>query len=253
MTGAKRFVTACAVAACFVTTAALAADQLVLPARARVGIITMMPADLTHYHVGKSRLGSFMRTYEIGWPVAEVVDNPIAAMLKGMGAEPVFLEPTDELRHEKQSWIVSNPLANKLPRGAEAEIARILEAENLQGLVIVAPGANSNPGSANGDRLKKLPGFVQGWGFSTSDEPDGVANPVVFNLTQMLIIGRGAESPELIFRDWGGAYLDKWAGFNPGPDLKAVPAEGISKFRPVMRDVLQTQIGRLTPRIKVAN
>jgi hypothetical protein len=255
MTGAKRLVATCAVtvSAWLVATTALAADQLVLPARARVGIITMVSPELTHYHVGKSRLGSFMRTYRLGWPVPAVLDDPIAAMLKGMGFEPVFLEPTDPLWRQRQNWIISNPLSNKLPKDAAQELAGILDAQNLQGLVIVAPGTNANPVSSGGDRLRKLPDYLQGWGFSTSDDADGVARPVVFNLTQMLVVGRSSDSSELIFRDWGGARVYEWPGFQPGTDLKALSAEAISKFRPVMQEMLQTQIERLTPRIRVAD
>jgi hypothetical protein len=97
-----------------------------------------------------------------------------------------------------------------------------------------------------------LPGYVQGWGFSTSDDAGGVASPVVFNLTQMLIVGRREESSELIFRDWGGSMLTRWPGFEPGTDLKALPAESILKFRPVVQDMVQSQVERLKPRIRVA-
>jgi hypothetical protein len=252
--GARNFFAACAVSigAWASTTTVCDADELTLPAGARVGIIVMMYADLTHFHVGKSRLASFMRTYPIGWPVSEVVDEPIAVALKGMGFEPVSLDPTEQLWRQRQAWIISNPRANELPKGAEEEIGRILETENLQGLVIVAPGPNTNPESVQGNRLRKLPTYVQGWGFSTSDESDGITTPVVFNLTQMLLIGRSGESPELTFREWGGAFVYEWPGFEPGTDLKALPAEVIVKFRPVMQDILQKQIERLTPLIKVA-
>jgi hypothetical protein len=255
VTQVKCFFAACAVAVGLLagTTIACAADQLALRAGARVGIIVMMPADLTHYHVGKSQFASFMRTYPISWPVSEVVDDPLAVMLKGMGFEPVFLDATEQLRRQRQKWIVSNPLENKLPRAAEEEIWRILEAENLQGLVIVVPGPNANPESVQGNRLRRLPTYVQGWGFSTSDEPEGVTQPIVFNLTQMLIIGRDGEAPELILREWGGAFVYEWQGFEPGNDLKVLSAEAISKFRPVMKDVVQKQIERLNERITLAD
>jgi hypothetical protein len=230
---------------------ASAADQLVLPAGARVGIIAMMPADITHYHVGKTQQASFMRTYRLTWPSSETVDDPIAAMLKGMGVEPVFLDPTEQLRRQRQTWIANNPHANKLPRAAEEEMERILDADNLQGLIIVTPGPNSAPNATQGNRLRRLPSYVQGWGFSTSDEPDGVTKPVVFNLTQMLLVGRSRESPELIFREWGGAYVYEWPAFEPPADLKALAPEDVEKFRPVIQDILQRQIGRLTPRIRV--
>jgi hypothetical protein len=251
---AKVFVSACMamVSAWTIATTASAADRLVLPARARVGIIVMMPADLTHYHVGKSRLGSFMRTYRMSWPVPNVVNNPIAATLAGMGIEPVFLDPTDSLWRERQSWIIKNPLANKLSDKAREELFSILQTGNLRGLVIVAPGANTDPEPSPGNRLRKLPSYLQGWGFSTSDEPEGVARPVVFNLTQMLLVGREGDSADLIFREWGGAFVYEWPGFQPGPDLKTLSAEAISKFQPVMQDIVRKQIERITPRIEVA-
>ena len=253
MTGAKGFLATCVltVGAWAGTTSARAADQLIVPAGARVGIIVMMPADVTHYHAGKNERTSFMRTYRFGWSVAEVADDPIAGMLRDIGLEPVFLDPTEALRRQRQAWIISNRLANKLPKPAGEEIGRILRAENLQGLVIVAPGANSNP-DFQGDRLRKLPSYVQGWGFATSDERDGASRPAVFNLTQMLLIGRSADSPELIYREWGGSFVHDWPGFQPGPDLKALPADEISKLRPLLGGILQQQIGRLAPRIKVA-
>jgi hypothetical protein len=254
MVRAKRLLIVCAVviAACSAPAAALAADQLVMPSGSRVGIIVMMHADLTHYHVGKSRLGSFMRTYRISWPLSRVIDEPIAVALKQMGFEPVFLDATEQLRRQKQAWIAANPLANKLPRGADEELQLILDASDLQGIVLVAPGPNTNPDATEGDRMRRLPAYVQGWGFSTSDEPDGIAQPVVFNLTQMLIVGRSADSPELIFRDWGGIAVYEWPGFQPGADLKALPADVTAKFRPVIETIMENQIARLTPRIRLA-
>ena len=253
MTRVRKFLAACVLAASswISTTTAWGADQLAIPAGSRVGIIAMMPSDVIHYHVGKTQQASFMRTYRLTWPSTESVDDQIAAMLKDMGFEPVFLDPTEQLRRQRQNWIVNNPLANKLPRPAEEEIQRILDADNLQGLVIVTPGPNTNPESVQGNRLRRLPSYVQGWGFSTSDEPDGVTRPVVFNLTQMLLIGRATDAPDLIFREWGGAFVYEWPGFQPGEDLKALTPEEISAFRPVIQDILQRQIGRLTPRIKV--
>ena len=145
MTGAKKLLAVCAVtvSAWASTTSVWAADPLALPGGSRVGIIDMMRDDLTHFHVGKSRVTSFMRTYPIGWPVAEVVDDPIPVMLTGLGLQPVFLDPPKLLWRQRQSWIVSDPRADELPRDAEEEIGRLLEAENLQALVIVAPAGRT--------------------------------------------------------------------------------------------------------------
>jgi hypothetical protein len=253
VTGAKSFLAASLVSASFLTNAtAWAADVWVAPAGARVGIIVMLPTDITHYHVGKAPTGSFLRTYRVEWPVSEVVDNQLAATLKSAGLEPVFLEPTEELHRQRQKWIVSTRFGTKLLKPAQDEVDRIIAAGNLQGLIIVAPGLNTNPDSALGNRLRKLPGYVQGWGFSTSDEPGGATKPVVFNLTQMLLIGKEGDTSQLVFREWGGGFVYEWSDFEPGADLKKLPQSEIDKFRPLILDVIQRQIARLMPRVKVS-
>jgi hypothetical protein len=228
-------------------------DDVSLPVGARVGIIVMMPTDVTHYHVGKNPSASFMRMYRVEWAASEVVDDPLAGQVKGAGFEPVFLDPSETLRRQARQWIVMAPTSAKLPNAAVEELDRIITAENLQALIIVAPGPNSNPESVSGNRLRKLPAYVQGWGFSTSDDAGGITKPVVFNLTQMLLIGKPTNRPaELEFREWGGGFVYEWANFDPGADLKALPQSEIDKFRPVISDVLQRQMSRLMPHMKVA-
>jgi hypothetical protein len=253
MTGAKGLVAAMSlVVVLMMSPTESSADDVTLSAGARVGIMAMTSTDITHYHVGKSSSGSFMRTYRVPWSASEVVDDPLAMELKSAGLEPVFLEPTDAFRRQSRSWIISSPLSAKLPRAAMAEIESIISAERLQALVIVAPGTNRNPEAVQGNRLRRLPAYIQGWGFSTSDEPDGITRPVVFNLTQMLLIGQDGNSWDLSFREWGGGFVYEWANFDPGSDLKALSQSEIDELRPVISDVLQRQITRLMPHIQVA-
>ena len=251
MNGLRRFLTAWIAAVGFVLVSSnAAADDLSLPAGSRVGIVVMLPTDVTHYHVGKNPQGSFMRTYRVTWSASEIVDDPLAAQVKSAGFEPVFLDPSDLLRRQARSWIITAPQSAKMPNAAMEEVQRIITAENLKALIIVAPGPNANPESVAGNRLRKLPVYVQGWGFSTSDEPNGITKPVVFNLVQMLLFGASGNNVALAFREWGGGFVYEWANFDPGADLKTLPAEEIDKFRPVISDVLQRQIGRLMPHIK---
>jgi hypothetical protein len=230
----------------------VSANDLAVPGGSRVGVIVVMPTDVTHYHVGKTPQGSFMRTYRVQWTASELIDDPLAAELKKAGLEPVFLDPPDLLRRQTRPWFITTSQAARLPNAAMEEIERIITAENLKALIVVTPGPNSNPESVAGNRLRRLPVYVQGWGFSTSDEPNGVEKPVVFNLVQMLLFGPNGNNIELAFREWGGGFVYEWANFNPGADLKTLPPEEIDKFRPVISDVLQRQIGRLMPHIKAA-
>ncbi len=228
-----------------------AADDVTLPPGARVGIVVMVTTDVTHYHVGKIPQGSFMRTYRVPWSVAEIINDPLAAQVKSAGLEPVMVDASDLLRRQARPWIITTSQSARLPNAALEEIQRIMSAENLKALIVAAPGPNANPESVAGNRLRKLPVYVQGWGFSTSDEPNGIARPVVFNLVQMLLFGAGGNTAELAFREWGGGFVYEWASFDPGADLKTLPDTEIDKFRPVISDVIQRQIGRLMPHLKV--
>jgi hypothetical protein len=226
------------------------AEPTPIPAGARIGIIDMMSTDVTHFHVGKAPVNSFMRTYRGPWSLSEVIDEPLIWTLTNAGFEPVAVQPSDLLRRQKQQWIVSTNDENKLPRGCNEELNRIMADQSLVALVIVAAGPNTDPESVEGNRLRKLPNYVQGWGFSTSDEPEGTTKPVVFNLTQMLLIHKTDESARLEYREWGGSYVYEWSNFAPGADLKTLPDAEIAKFRPVIADVMKRQIARLMPHIK---
>lgn len=223
---------------------------LAIPAGGRIGIIDLVNPDITHFHVGATPVKSFLRTYRATWSVADVIDEPIIWSLTNVGLEPVSLQASDLLRRQKQSWIVSNPQARKLSGACLEELERVISDERLAALIIVAPGPNTAPEAEAGNRLKKIPEYIQGWGFATSDDPGGLTRPMVFNLTQMLLVGKTTEGVRLEHREWGGAYVYEWDNFTVPPDVKALPDAEISKLRPVITDVMKRQIARLVPRLQ---
>jgi hypothetical protein len=216
----------------------------------RIGIIDMMTPDVTHFHIGATPVKSFLRTYRAAWSVADVIDEPLIWSLTNIGLEPVSLQASELLRRQKQSWIMSNPQKTKLARGCLEELQRVMSEESLSALILIAPGPNSNPESVEGNRLKKLPDYIQGWGFSTSDEIDGITKPVVFNLTQILVVQKTTEGVRLEHREWGGSYVYEWANFAPPADLKALPDGEVAKLKPVIADVMKRQIARVTPQLQ---
>jgi hypothetical protein len=129
------------------------------------------------------------------------------------------------------------------PAGAEALTRR-------SALIVVAPGPNVSPETVEGNRMKKLPEYIQGWGFTTSDEPAGLTKPVVFNLTQMLLVQKTTEGVRLEHREWGGTYVYEWPNFTVPPDVKALPDTEVAKLRPVITDVMKRQIARLVPHLQ---
>lgn len=230
---------------------AVAADlALAIPAGGRIGIIDMVRPDVTHFHVGATQVQSFLRTYPATWSTADVIDEPLMRSLIDAGLEPVSLPASDLLRHQRQSWFVSKPESQKLPRGCLEELERVITARRLAALIIVASGQNVSPDAAEGDRLEKLPEYVRGWGFSTSDEREGRKKPVVFNLTQLLLVTRTTDGVRLERRQWGGSHLYEWPNFVPAADMKAMKDTDIAKLRPVIAAVMQRQIAQFVTSLR---
>lgn len=204
----------------------------------RIGIIDVVTNDVTHYHAGRSDMTNFMRTYRGDWSAQDLIDVPLMNSLAAAGFEPVAVAPSDELRKERQSWIIQNPQANKLPRGCMKELGRIMMELNLAALIIVAPGANSDPEFV----WTRLPKTVQGIGLFTSDEPNGVTKGVLFDFTQMVIVANTDEGPALMLRDWGADRVYDWPGFDPAGNLKVLTNGQVGSIRPVITDALKTRI-----------
>lgn len=230
--------------------AAAAELPLAIPSGGRIGIIDMMAPDVTHFHIGATPVKSFLRTYRAPWSVADVIDEPMIWALTNAGLEPVSLQASELLRRQKQSWIVSNPTSQKLPRGCLEELERVIGEERLSALIIIAAGPNVSPEAVEGNRLKRLPEYIQGWGFSTSDDNEGLTKPVVFNLTQLLLVGKTTDGVRLEHREWGGTYVYEWPNFVPSPDMKAMTDPDIAKLRPVITDVMKRQIARFMPHLQ---
>ncbi len=231
--GLRRFLTAWMLAVGFVLVASdVSAADLSLPAGSRVGIIVMMSTDVTHYHVGKTRREASCARTVCSGPPPELIDDPLAEEVKKAGFEPVFLDAPELLRRQSRPWFINTSQAARLPNAAMEEVQRIITAENLKAIIIVAPGPNANPESVAGNRLRRLPVYVQGWGFSTSDEPNGIEKPVVFNLVQMLLFGSTGNNLELAFREWGGGFVYEWANFSPGADLEDAAGGGDRQVPP---------------------
>jgi hypothetical protein len=235
----------------FANSAAAAEVALAIPKGGRIGIIDMMTPDVTHFHVGASPVKSFLRTYRTPWSVADVIDEPLIWSLTNAGFEPVSLQASELLRRQKQSWILAKPTAQKLSGACLEELGRLINEEQLSALIIVAAGPNVSPEAVEGNRLKRLPDYIQGWGFSTSDDNEGMTKPVVFNLTQMLLVGKTTgDEVRLEHREWGGTYVYEWPNFVPSPDMKAMSDGDVAKLRPVITDVMKRQIARFMPHLQ---
>jgi hypothetical protein len=248
MTGLRVFLAACLVCLGGV---AWGAGAPTIAAGGRVGIIDMVSNDVVHFHIGRSESTSFMRTYRGNWVAADLIDDPLIAALNGAGFQPVSLAATDALRRDRQSWFAEKPRSERLPRGAMKELGRLMTEQNLAGLIVVAAGSNSEPEYVDGDRFSRLPGSIQGLGFSTSDAPIGTTKAGVFDFTQFVVLAKDGDGAALVTRDWGGNRVYDWPAFDPGANPKALSEDQISELRPVFADALKKRIDlRVMPRVK---
>jgi hypothetical protein len=220
------------------------------PAGARIGIIDVVTSDVTHYHIGRGETSSFMHTYRGDWVAADLIDDPLVASLTSAGFEAKVIAPSPELREQRQDWIIDSPRSNKLPRACMKELARIMTEQNFAALVIVAPGANSEPEFVDGDRYSRLPRTLQGIGFSTSDEPIGSVKTAVFDFTQMIVVAKDGKGAAIVARDWDGNRIYEWTDFD-GSNLKSVSDAQIAQLRPLIADAIKKRIAtRLVPHLK---
>jgi len=229
---------------CFLSQVGIAwgADAPAIPAGARVGIVDIVTNDVTHYHIGRSELNRFLRTYRANWSAADLIDDLLISSLAGAGFQPIVVKASETLLKEREGWIIEEPRAGKLPRGCLKELGRIMIQENLAALIVAAPGANSEPEFDPRNRLTQLPRATQGFGFTTSDEPDGIQKPAVFDFTQFVIVAATADGPRFVARDWGGNKLYDWPGFEPGENFKQLPNATVATLRPIVADVLKNRV-----------
>ncbi len=222
-----------------------------VPAGARVGVIDIVTNEMTHYHVGKSEATGFLRTYRGKWSPADVIDEPLITALTGAGFQPVAIAASEALLKDRDSWLIKSPKSGKLARGAMKEIGRILTEQNLGALIIAAPGSNNEPEFDTRNRMSRLPSSMQGFGFSTSDEPDGITKPAVFDFTQMIVVAKTADGPALLVRDWGGIRLYDWPGFAGAQNIKALTDEQIAPLQALYADTVKRRIDtRVMPKLK---
>jgi hypothetical protein len=227
--------------------------KLSLPPGARIGVIDLMNTDVTHFHTARAAANSFMRTYKVDWSLATQLDQPLAERIRSAGYLPVPIEPSDLLRRNRQDWFVTTTRSQRLAKACNEELARIAAEQQVAAIVLVAQGTNASPEMGPGNRLRQIPPYIQGWGFSTVEESAGdAAKPMIFNLLQLVLVEITPEGARLRHREWGGRYLYEWSTFVAPADMRVLPDEEVQKLQPLLVDVFSRQVNRLFERIEPA-
>ena len=195
--------------------------QLLLHKGARVGIVNMMDAEVTHFHTSKVLSESFFKTHLVNWNVDSMLADAVSQRLTQLELVAVPLGASDALMHDRDQNFVNNSVAKGLPKEVARQFAQLAAAERLEALIVLAPALNNSSQAAGGPYRKDLPDYLRGWGYVTRrSEP---AKPVLFNMTQVLLIGITPDGAKLQAREWGGGYTDQWVDYVAPPDPKRPP------------------------------
>jgi len=223
---------------------------LMLAKGARIGVVSLLDPEVTHFHSARSIKDAFLKTSTVDWPVAAMLTDALKDRAGQMGLVLVPLAVTDELDLGRDSCFINGSFAKGLPKECVRAFDHLGSAEGVQAVIVLAPGLNdgTHGGSA---RRKDLPDYLRGWGFVTGEaaSPDG--KPSLFNMTEMLLVAPGAKGPVLRGREWGGSYSLEWTSFSPPADLKEISAQAINELQPLFAGILSRQTARLLDQVEM--
>jgi hypothetical protein len=223
--------------------------QLMLHKGARVGIVNMMDAEVTHFHTSKVLSESFFKTHLVNWNVDSMLADAVSQRLTQLELVPVPFGATDALMHDRDQNFINNSVAKGLPKDLARQLTQLAAGERLEALIVLAPGLNNSSQAGGGPYRKDLPDYLRGWGYVTGDPNQ---KPVLINMTQVLLIGITPEGAKLQAREWGGGYTEEWADYVAPPDPKRPPVDVLDKLQPLFGRILGKQGSRVADWITVA-
>jgi hypothetical protein len=227
--------------------------NLQLAAGARVAVVNLLDAEVTHFHASRQLQNSFLKTYTVNWPVSAMLMEALREPLTQMGLVPVAAGATEALSRAREACFLNATLAKGLPKTCGPLFAQLATAEHLDAIIVLGPGRNDSAHSG-GARRRELPEYLRGWCFVSEvrNELRAADNaPALLDLTELLLIGLSAEGAQLNAREWGGAEMQTWTGFKAPPDLKDIPDQQLSQLQPLFAAMLKQQAGGLLGHLQV--
>ena len=225
--------------------------NLQLTAGARVAVVNLLDAEVTHFHASRRVQNSFLKTYTVDWSVNAMLMEALRERLTQMGLVPVAAAATEALRRAREACFLDAALAKGLPKTCGPLFAQLAAAERADAVIVLGPGRND---SAHGTRRRELPEYLRGWCLVTEARgEEGAAErvPVLLNLSELLLIGVAAPSAEINARQWGGDQFQTWTGFKPPPDLKDIPEQQLGQLQPLYAAMLKQQASDVLAHLQV--
>ncbi len=225
--------------------------NLQLTAGARVAVVNLLDAEVTHFHASRHVQNSFLKTYTMDWSVNGMLMEALRERLTQMGLVPVATAATEALRRARETCFLDAALAKGLPKACWPLFTQLAAAERADAVIVLGPGRND---SAHGARRRELPEYLRGWCLVTEARAEeGAADkvPVLLNLSELLLIGVAAPRAEINAREWGGDQLQTWTGFKPPPDLKDIPEQQLGQLQPLFAAMLKQQASGVLAHLQV--
>src|SRR5271155_4765164 len=86
-----------------ITVTAKSPVELHLNSGARIGVVTVLDAEVTHFHAAPQLAGRYLKTYPVDWSVAGMLADVVQPRLAAMGLVFVALAPGDALMHAREA------------------------------------------------------------------------------------------------------------------------------------------------------
>jgi hypothetical protein len=227
-----------------------AAPRMVLARGARIGILNLLDAGITHFHMAKKLEGRFLKTQYVSWRIDLMLAGALKERLDALGLIEVPVNPSEVLSRSKEGCFLNATLGKGLPRECSAIFAQLCTAMQLDAIIVLGPGLNN---SVHGEHYRDLPDYLRGWGFVTGMRRGPGSEAAVFNLTELLLIGVDRGAAQLAARDWGGSQqLVDWPTFSVPPEQMELPRDELDKLAPVLEEELKSQCNRLLDQVDVS-
>lgn len=216
---------------------------------ARIGVVSLLDPDITHYHASGKIQDSFLKTQQVQWAIDAMFMDAVKQRLAQLGLEAVAVAPSPGLERNRHDYFIDHSVIDGLSAACADEFNHMAADNHVDAFIVLVPGVNDadHAGSA---RRKDLPEYLRGWGFITKGEPPE-AKPAVFNMTQVLLVSATGGTSLLRAREFGGGYTDTWASFTTPADLKALPDEELDSLKPVISGLLTRQASRVFDQIYI--